>query len=107
MLALGFNAAISVRVSKELGEGHPRSAKFSNGGAYKFIHNWHYPPTHSHHHQKRIPNCIFLQYRIERASLSLPLGSQHPLSSAMFKLFSLGWRLEQFVNSIHSLKTPY
>nr|GMD24646.1 protein DETOXIFICATION 29-like [Ipomoea batatas] len=29
MVALGFNAAISVRVSNELGAGHPRSAKFS------------------------------------------------------------------------------
>ncbi|KAL0364199.1 UNVERIFIED_CONTAM: protein DETOXIFICATION 29 [Sesamum angustifolium] len=28
-VALGFNAAISVRVSNELGAGHPRSAKFS------------------------------------------------------------------------------
>ncbi|KAG5604735.1 hypothetical protein H5410_026227 [Solanum commersonii] len=29
MVAIGFNAAISVRVSNELGAGHPRSAKFS------------------------------------------------------------------------------
>ncbi|XP_019176647.1 PREDICTED: protein DETOXIFICATION 29-like [Ipomoea nil] len=29
MVGFGFNAAISVRVSNELGEGHPRSAKFS------------------------------------------------------------------------------
>ncbi|KAK4402751.1 protein DETOXIFICATION 29 [Sesamum angolense] len=29
MIALGFNAAISVRVSNELGAGHPRAAKFS------------------------------------------------------------------------------
>ncbi|XP_042502986.1 protein DETOXIFICATION 29-like [Macadamia integrifolia] len=29
MLAIGFNAAISVRVSNELGAGHPRTAKFS------------------------------------------------------------------------------
>ncbi|XP_051122617.1 protein DETOXIFICATION 29-like [Andrographis paniculata] len=29
MVALGFNAAISVRVSNELGAAHPRSAKFS------------------------------------------------------------------------------
>ncbi|XP_009591643.1 protein DETOXIFICATION 29 [Nicotiana tabacum] len=29
MVALGFNAAISVRVSNELGAGHPRTAKFS------------------------------------------------------------------------------
>ncbi|CAN4076329.1 unnamed protein product [Withania somnifera] len=29
MVALGFNAAISVRVSNELGAGHPRSAKFA------------------------------------------------------------------------------
>ncbi|XP_043725986.1 protein DETOXIFICATION 29-like [Telopea speciosissima] len=29
MLAVGFNAAISVRVSNELGAGHPRTAKFS------------------------------------------------------------------------------
>ncbi|XP_055810366.1 protein DETOXIFICATION 31-like isoform X2 [Solanum dulcamara] len=29
MVALGFNAAISVRVSNELGAGHPKSAKFS------------------------------------------------------------------------------
>ncbi|KAJ4962099.1 hypothetical protein NE237_022009 [Protea cynaroides] len=29
MLALGFNAAISVRVSNELGAGHPRTAKLS------------------------------------------------------------------------------
>ncbi|XP_011086623.1 protein DETOXIFICATION 29 [Sesamum indicum] len=28
-VALGFNAAVSVRVSNELGAGHPRSAKFS------------------------------------------------------------------------------
>ncbi|KAL0385491.1 UNVERIFIED_CONTAM: protein DETOXIFICATION 29 [Sesamum radiatum] len=28
-IALGFNAAISVRVSNELGAGHPRAAKFS------------------------------------------------------------------------------
>ncbi|XP_071927442.1 protein DETOXIFICATION 29-like [Coffea arabica] len=29
MVAIGFNAAISVRVSNELGAGHPRTAKFS------------------------------------------------------------------------------
>ncbi|KAK4429793.1 protein DETOXIFICATION 30 [Sesamum alatum] len=29
MIAIGFNAAISVRVSNELGAGHPRTAKFS------------------------------------------------------------------------------
>ncbi|OIT26432.1 PREDICTED: protein DETOXIFICATION 29-like [Nicotiana attenuata] len=29
MVALGFNAAISVRVSNELGAGHPNTAKFS------------------------------------------------------------------------------
>lgn len=29
MAAIGFNAAISVRVSNELGAGHPRTAKFS------------------------------------------------------------------------------
>ncbi|XP_043725985.1 protein DETOXIFICATION 29-like [Telopea speciosissima] len=29
MLAIGFNAAISVRVSNELGAGHPRTAKFA------------------------------------------------------------------------------
>ncbi|KAL0388454.1 UNVERIFIED_CONTAM: protein DETOXIFICATION 29 [Sesamum radiatum] len=29
MIALGFNAAVSVRVSNELGAGHPRAAKFS------------------------------------------------------------------------------
>ncbi|KAL3331971.1 hypothetical protein AABB24_032538, partial [Solanum stoloniferum] len=29
MLCIGFNAAISVRVSNELGAGHPRAAKFS------------------------------------------------------------------------------
>ncbi|KAF5195849.1 Detoxification-like protein, partial [Thalictrum thalictroides] len=29
MVALGFNAAISVRVSNELGAAHPRTAKFS------------------------------------------------------------------------------
>ncbi|XP_069142787.1 protein DETOXIFICATION 29-like [Solanum lycopersicum] len=29
MLCIGFNAAISVRVSNELGAGHPRTAKFS------------------------------------------------------------------------------
>ncbi|XP_043725987.1 protein DETOXIFICATION 29-like [Telopea speciosissima] len=29
MMAIGFNAAISVRVSNELGAGHPRTAKFS------------------------------------------------------------------------------
>ncbi|KAM3355646.1 hypothetical protein P3S68_022359 [Capsicum galapagoense] len=29
MLCIGFNAAISVRVSNELGAGHPRRAKFS------------------------------------------------------------------------------
>uniref|UniRef100_A0A5B6YL80 Putative multidrug and toxic extrusion transporter n=1 Tax=Davidia involucrata TaxID=16924 RepID=A0A5B6YL80_DAVIN len=31
MVAFGFNAAISVRVSNELGAGHPRTAKFSVG----------------------------------------------------------------------------
>ncbi|KAJ4961513.1 hypothetical protein NE237_021423 [Protea cynaroides] len=31
MLAIGFNAAISVRISNELGAGHPRTAKFSIG----------------------------------------------------------------------------
>nr|QEY08345.1 MATE efflux family protein member 2d [Crocus sativus] len=29
MIALGFNAAVSVRVSNELGAGHPKAAKFS------------------------------------------------------------------------------
>ncbi|KAJ4960758.1 hypothetical protein NE237_020668 [Protea cynaroides] len=29
MVAIGFNAAISVRISNELGAGHPRTAKFS------------------------------------------------------------------------------
>ncbi|KAG0466174.1 hypothetical protein HPP92_017754 [Vanilla planifolia] len=29
MVSLGFNAAVSVRVSNELGAGHPKAAKFS------------------------------------------------------------------------------
>ncbi|KAH9331577.1 hypothetical protein KI387_003685, partial [Taxus chinensis] len=29
MISLGFNVAISVRVSNELGAGHPRAAKFA------------------------------------------------------------------------------
>ncbi|GMH20745.1 hypothetical protein Nepgr_022587 [Nepenthes gracilis] len=33
MVALGFNAAVSVRVSNELGAAHPRTAKFSVVGA--------------------------------------------------------------------------
>ncbi|KAK9903886.1 hypothetical protein M0R45_000857 [Rubus argutus] len=63
MVSLGMNAAISVRVSNELGGGHPRTAKFSLVVAVitSFFRRGS-PLPHPHHLPKTISRLVFKRF---------------------------------------------
>ncbi|XP_057952977.1 protein DETOXIFICATION 31-like [Malania oleifera] len=70
MLALGFNAAISVRVSNEdggLGAATRNSESLSGGGGDQFVHHRSAAVAGAHHRPQGIPFLVFRQLRREGA----------------------------------------